>query len=144
MSLVKWNNNLLLPNFTSFMDDFFDETNLNPSLSKFQTLPATNIEETDKAFVLKMAIPGMDKKDIKIEMDKNLLIVSAEKETKEEENDKFYARKEYNFSSFKRSFLIPENVKKESIDAKCMKGELQVTMPKLEVEISKPKQIAVG
>lgn len=107
------------------------------------TVPSANICETDQAYRIEVAAPGLSKKDFKIETDHGMLTVSAEKEEKEEEKNG-YVRTEYSFSSFSRSFMLPENSRVEGIEAKYEDGILTLTLPKKEVTVAKArKEIAV-
>ena len=141
MSLIKLKNRSLSP--TSWFDDFFnDDFFLVPS-SKGNSIPATNIEETDEEFILNMAIPGMNKEDINVELDNGVLTVSGEREDRAEESEKNYTRKEYSFSSFKRSFTIPENAT-ETVTANYKDGVLNITIPKKEIVVSQTKKVKVA
>lgn len=112
-----------------FDDDFFPVvTNRNG------VLPAVNIREDEKRFILDMAIPGIDKKDLKIDLNEDVLTISHEVKNESEEKNNGYQRKEFSYSSFCRSFIIPENVKKEKIEASYKDGILNVTLPKAEEE----------
>ena len=144
MTLVRWNNQSLKPTVNSFMDDFFDNSNFFQNFEKMESFPATNIEETEHAFNLKMAVPGLSREDIKVEVDNNILFVSAEKEREELDENKNYTRREYNYSTFKRSFVLPENTDLEKIDAICKDGQLNIVLPKLEIEIRKTKEIVIS
>lgn len=145
-SLIKLNSNeknVLFPELPSLFDDFLtrDFFNLGSrALSGSTTLPAVNIIETDSAFELEMAIPGMDKKDFKIELEHGTLIISAQREIKNEEqseNSK-YTRKEFSYHSFKRAFNLPENaVNDTEINASYKEGILHICVPKKEP--NKPK-----
>lgn len=143
MSLVNWKSNAMRPRFNSFLDSFFEDSEFLPTKSAFEALPPTNIEENPESFIIKMAVPGLEKDDIIVEINKNVLNISAKTEREEEVDEKNFTRKEYSYSSFKRSFVIPENVLTEKIFADSKKGELILTLPKMEIEVSKPKQIEV-
>jgi HSP20 family protein len=115
-----------------FNDDFF------PVLSNRNTnSPAVNIREDEKNYVLDFAVPGLEKKDIKIDMNEDVLTVSSEVKKESEENKDGYKRKEFSYSSFSRSFYIPENVNREKIEAAYKDGVLTVSLPKQEEEKSK-------
>jgi HSP20 family protein len=144
MSLLKWNSNPLLPAFTSFFDDLGRSEISLPDWPKFESLPATNIEEKDNNFLIKMAVPGLEKQDIKIETDKNILKISSEKEHSEEESKKKYTRKEYSYSSFLRSFVLPENAEYNKITATCKNGELAISIPKNVEKTEKPKLVEIA
>jgi len=96
------------------------------------TVPAVNVTETKDAFELAVAAPGMKKNDFKIDLDGNMLTISAEIEVKKVEEKEKFTREEYNFSSFKRSFTVPEGVNKEKIEATYIDGVLKLSLPKKE------------
>jgi HSP20 family protein len=127
-----------MPNL--FDDDFF------PVLSnRTSSMPAVNIREDEKNYILDLAIPGMDKKDLKIDMNEDVLTISSESRNETEENKDGYKRKEFSYSSFCRSFYIPENVNKDKIEATYKDGILNVTLPKEEEEKSKiSKEIKIS
>jgi HSP20 family protein len=116
-----------MPNF--FDDDFF------PVLQNRSTsLPAVNIREDDKNYILDLAIPGIDKKDLKIDINEDVLTISHESQSEAEKNNDGYKRKEFSYSAFSRSFYIPENTDKEKIEANYKDGVLSVSLPKMEEE----------
>lgn len=125
-------------NFGSFFEDDFFQNRLMPS-RLLQNMPATNIRETDKDFQIEIAVPGLKKEDFKIDIDNGMLSISAEKRDEKEEKDKNYTRREYNYSSFSRSFRLPETVKEEGIDASYNNGVLMLCIPKKE-ETAKPQR----
>jgi len=133
----------------AFFDDFFKPWNEwfgnGGSLwNRALTVPAVNITENKDEYQVAVAVPGMKKDDFKIDVDGNMLSISCEKEESKEEKDKTFTRKEYNYSSFSRSFTLPVEVNKEKIDAKYEDGVLKLSLPRKE-EVKKPaaKQIAV-
>ena len=95
-------------------------------------LPAVNVKETDKAYEITMAAPGLDKNDFKIDVNGSLITISAEREKSDEEKEEGYTRKEYNYSSFSRSFSLPEDTLTDKIDANYVHGELKLLLPKKE------------
>lgn len=108
-------------------------------------IPSANVIENDSEFKLELAAPGFDKKDFKVEIQDGMLNISAEKEQSSEEKKENYRKKEFSYSSIRRSFALPENVKDETIDAKYENGILKVILPKKTLEGSKPKKaITVG
>jgi len=148
MTLLVKRNGSLFPSITS---DLFDTDRFfSPRLSDFEgslldwepamRVPAVNISETDNEFKLELAVPGLTRKDIKVETDNGMLTISAEKEEESKEEKKNYRRREYAFNSFSRSFTLPENVIADKIDAKYNEGVLRVSLPKKEVTITKPKK----
>ncbi len=131
----------------TIFDDFFGNDWLNERLNFgiTSTRPAVNLIETDKEYRIEMAAPGLSKKDIKIDLHKNILSISSEKEETKEENEDHFMRKEFSYSSFKRSFTLPETVDANKISADHSNGILQVHVPKKPEAIEKgPKQIAIA
>ena len=116
--------------FNSPMDEFF-------GLGKVMNVPAVNVNETDKEFALTIAAPGLDKKDFKVDAYDDMLTISAEKE-REEKSERFN-RREYNYSSWSRSFTLPENCDAGKINAEYKNGELKIVIPKM--EIKQPKKV---
>jgi len=114
------------------MKDFADEW------SKMLTVPAVNVVEKNTDYNITVAAPGLKKSDFKINVDGNVLNISAEmEETKEEKDDERYTKREYNYSSFSRSFTLPNEVLKDQIAASYEDGVLKLTVPKKE-EAKKP------
>ena len=133
-SLTKTNNdrNRLFTDFPLLFDDAFSKNFFEKQNRIFNT-PAVNIKETDKSFELDLAVPGMDKKDFKIELKDGSITISAKHENKvEETNEKErYSRREFSYQSFSRSFVLAEDlVDTEAINAKYENGILNVSIPK--------------
>jgi len=122
-------------------NEWFDNGGL---LGRAMNIPAVNITEQKNDYLVSLAAPGMKKDDFKIDVDGNMLTISSEKEETKEEKEKKFTRKEYNYSSFSRSFTLPDEVNREKIDAKYEDGVLKISLPRKE-EVKKPtaKQIAV-
>lgn len=141
--------NETLPFFPRFFGDLFDKEFADWSNSNFSstntTLPAVNIKETDNDFEVTMAVPGMNKKDFKVNLKDNILTISSEKTEENEEKDANYTRKEYSYQSFSRSFTLPKDVVDDNkITAKYENGELHLTIPKKEeAKTKKPIQIEI-
>ncbi len=108
------------------------------------TVPAVNITEKANEYQVSLAAPGMKKEDFKIDVDGNMLTISSQKEENKEEKDKKFTRREYSYSSFSRSFTLPDEVNKEKIEAKYEDGVLKLSLPRREeAKKSAAKQIAV-
>jgi HSP20 family protein len=126
------------PAFTSLFDDFFKPwRDWNPDFNGGRsfaslTIPAVNVAEDKDNYKVAMAAPGMKKGDFKIDVEGNVLTISAETEEKKEEKNGKFSRQEYNYSSFSRSFNLPESVKKEKIEAHYEDGVLSLKLPKKE------------
>jgi len=94
------------------------------------SIPAANIVENKDNYEISLGVPGMKKDDFNIDVEGNVLTISAEKEEKKEEKDERYSRREFNFMSFSRSFTLPEGVNKDKIDASYENGLLRLSLPK--------------
>ena len=119
-----------------YMPGFFEDA-FFPLVSRRESMPAVNIREDDRQFMLELAVPGIDKKDLKIDINEDVLTVSSETKNESEENRDGYKRKEFSYTSFCRSFQIPENVNKDTIEANYKDGVLTVSLPKAEEEKNK-------
>ncbi len=122
-------------------NEWFDNSGL---LGRAMNVPAVNITEQKDDYLVSLAAPGLKKEDFKIDVDGNMLTISSEKEQSREEKDKKFTRREYSYSSFSRSFTLPDEVNKEKIDARYEDGVLKISLPRKE-ETKKPaaKHIAV-
>ena len=134
--------------FPSIMEDFFKPW--SPWLTKGgwekeMSVPAVNITENKENYKLALAAPGLKKDDFKIDLEGNMLTISSEKEESIESTESRYTRKEYSYSSFTRSFTLPEEVNQEKIDAVYTDGVLNLTLPKKEEakKLALSKHIAV-
>ncbi len=141
----------MLPSLTNrsfrpfYVPDIFDDKFFPVLNSRTSSMPAVNIREDDKKFTLDLAIPGIDKKDLKIDVNEDLLTISSETKNESEENKDGYKRKEFSYTSFCRSFQIPENVKSDKIEATYKDGILTVNLPKEEEEKNKiTRQIKIS
>lgn len=112
--------------------DFFNEDFLPSFTRNANTLPAVNIKEDEKAFKLEIAVPGIDKKDLKIDLKDDTLTIASEHKDEKEEKNNGYTRREFSYNSFCRSFYLPENIDVEKIDATYKDGVLEVSIPKRE------------
>lgn len=120
----------------SIFDDFFkpwsqwfDDGGL---VSRTLKIPAVNIKQNGDHYTVELAAPGMKKEDFHIDLEGNMLTISSEKEESNEDLGDRYTRKEYSYSSFSRSFTLPDDVKPEAIDARYENGELKITLPRKE------------
>ncbi len=117
------------PSFLNFFDHIF-EGNIDESNNCSKCVPLTNIIENEKSFNVDIAIPGVDKKDVKIDIDNNLLTVSSEKKEEKKEEKKNFTRKEFVYNSFSRSFTLPKIIDTEKIKANYENGILKIELPK--------------
>lgn len=138
-----------LPSLRSTFDDlfdfegFFDEPRLR--MPRLANLPATNIRELDKEFIVELAAPGLKKDDFHVEIENNILEIKVEKRTETEEEKDKYTRREYDYTAFYRSFTLPEHVVDDKIKAEYKDGVLMIHLPKSEKAIKKAvKEISVN
>ena len=119
----------------SFVDDLFTELPVFIKNEFNQTVRKgfvpVNVKEIEKGYQLEIVAPGFEKTDFKINLDQNLLTISAEKKNEVKENEK-QIRREYNYSSFKRSFTIDEKIDATNIAANYVNGVLTLNLPKKE------------
>ncbi len=125
----------------SIFNDFFD----NEWMVKANaTAPAINVIESEKDYKVEVAAPGMTKDDFNIRIDEdNNLVISMEKkaENKDEKKDGRYLRREFSYTKFQQTMILPDNVDKEKISAQVENGVLAIDLPKLsEEDIKKPQR----
>jgi len=131
-----------------FVNPFFNDVYsiLNDSFvnerAAYRT-PAVNIAETDAQFEVELAVPGLSKEDIKINLDKNVLSVSADKKTETADENKKFTKREYSYSSFSRSFTLPESADQSKIEADYVNGILKLTIAKKEEAKFQTREISV-
>ena len=126
-------------------NDFFD-TDYMPRANC--TAPAINVKDTDKAYVVELAAPGMKKEDFNVHInDEGNLIIKMEKkqDNKEEDKSARYLRREFSYSKFEQTLLLPDDVKKEDSKARVEHGVLTVELPKqVEEKVKVSRQIEIG
>lgn len=109
-----------------------------------ELFPSVDISETPQQYNIRAEIPGMKKEDIKISVNKNVLTLSGEKkEEKKMEGEKFHRSESY-YGSFQRSFVLPDGIKADKVEAAFKDGVLAVTIPKSEEAKSKTVEIKVS
>jgi HSP20 family protein len=126
--------------FPEMLDDFFKPWNerLTGNIwGKMLTMPAVNISENKDNFLVSLAAPGLQKEDFHVDLNGNTLTISCEKEEQKEDKLEKTTRKEYSFTSFNRSFTLPEDILMEKIEATYTDGILTIVLPKKE-EAKKP------
>ena len=126
-------------------DDFFDTR----ALSRMNaTAPAVNVKESDKAYTMEVAVPGIKKEfcRVTINYDGDLeLAIENKFEHKEENKNEHFLRREFSYGNYQQTYTLPENVDKDSISAKVENGVLTITMPKLAEKVGKvQRQIAIA
>ncbi len=147
MTNVKFNSRPFERTLSSLVDDFITEM---PAILKTEVKSPelkghapVNIIEKENEYEIDVVAPGFDKTDFKINLDKNLLTISAEKTREEAVENEKSIRKEFHFRSFKRSFTIDEKIDTEKIEAKYVNGILKVTLARKEEAKSASKDIEI-
>ncbi|MFZ4545518.1 MAG: Hsp20/alpha crystallin family protein [Saprospiraceae bacterium] len=150
-NLSKWSDpafkaNALFPTFSNMVDNFFgkDFESIFDTMSKGIMVPAVNVIENKDNYMVEVAAPGLKKEDFKIEVKDNMLSISSEKEVEKDKSTKKYTRKEYSFSSFARTFYLPDDVDVNSINANYENGELSIKINRKEVKVENKKEIKVN
>lgn len=136
MRIVKYNNNNVFP---SLINEFFNDDFGMNFLNRSHSVPSVNSLENNDSFEIDLAVPGMKKEDFTIELNDKVLVISSET-SNTMENDKMRLN-EFNFSSFQRSFRIPDSVDLDKIKANYKNGILKIKLPKRKESISKPNRV---
>lgn len=127
--------------------DFFNVENMfNRDLwnQVGQYMPAVNVSENDKSFFVDVMAPGFKKEDFKVNVENNVLTISAESKSESNTENKQYSRREYNYSSFTRSFRLPENAKDDTITATYKDGVLKLIVAKTKRETKSGRDIKIS
>ncbi len=137
MSLVK-RNNILFPTLMNeiFKPDWFGGLETASS----GTVPSVNILEKDNGYELQLAVPGLKKEDLVVEINANVLTISAKVAETKETSEQSYTRKEFSYSNFERAFSLPKTVATDNIEASYENGILLLALPKREEALPKPKR----
>ena len=129
------------PFFPSLIDDFIN-TDWNLKVPSFSgTVPAVNIKELDSQFEIELAVPGMNKDDFEIEVEDGVLSISSTQEEEQVNEKGKFTRREFSYSSFRRSFTLPDSVYPTKIDATYKEGVLLVLLPKHKEAQPQPKKL---
>ncbi|MGB0523569.1 MAG: Hsp20/alpha crystallin family protein [Flammeovirgaceae bacterium] len=144
MSIIKKSNGGF-PTIRSVFSDLFDSDKFFESdLFKRDLSPAVNIKDNENNFEIEVACPGFDKEDFNVTVDNGLLTISAEHKTEKEEKEEKYARREFSYSSFSRSFSLPESADDENISGKYEGGILRMIIGKKEASSKVKKEVSIG
>ena len=136
MRIVKYNNNKVFP---SLMNQFFNDDLRMNVINNNHSVPSVNSIENDNSFEIELAVPGMKKDDFTIQLNDKVLVISSENTNSVENNS--MSLNEFNYSSFQRSFTVPETVELDKIKANYKNGILKVKLPKKKDSISKPNRV---
>ena len=124
MNLVRFNH----PGFANLFENLERTQNELQNRNDNNTV-LVNIIEEESSFVLEVAAPGLKKDDFNISLDNQILTISSEVKEKDDEKEKNYSRKEFNYGNFSRSFTLPKNIKHDAITAEYNQGVLSITLP---------------
>lgn len=144
MTLVKWNkktNNALLPGFNDVFESIFNDTFFNDRM--VTRVPAANISESENNYHVELAAPGLKKEDFKLNLEGNVLSISVEQSADHQDSQKNYSKREYSYSSFVRSFTLPESADDSQINAAYADGILRIDIAKREEAKSVRRQIEI-
>jgi len=131
----------LIPRMDMF-DLFFNDVGLTDFFNKEDTLmPAIDISETEKEYVVTGEIPGVDAKNLDVTLTDGILTIKGEKKQENEEKEENYHRIERHYGSFERSFRIPEKVKTDKLNATYKDGVFKLSLPKAEVVEAKKIEV---
>jgi HSP20 family protein len=133
-------------NYQSRVDlfnEFFNSFENKESKELFDFTPSVNTREGKEAYHIDVDLPGIDKEDVEIHVDKNILTISGKREVKEELKEEDYYRIESSYGTFSRSFTLPEKVDIENIRAASDNGVLEIIVPKLNIVTDTTKKIEI-
>ena len=140
MTLIKWKP--AFPEFSDMFDDFFrDDDFYRRWPARVMNMPAVNVRELDKSFVLEVAAPGFKKEDFEVSVDSGMMTISAEVKAEKKKEEDNFTRKEFTYESFKRTFTLPDDVKTDNIKARYEEGILKIELPKSKKPAKEPSKI---
>jgi HSP20 family protein len=121
------------PSIGKWIDNLFNSTLSDVMGSDYSlSSPSVNVVEHDDHFKMHLAAPGLEKNDFTLQIENDFLVISAEKKMESEDTGKRFTRREFNYSSFKRSFQLDDTIKRDGITASYENGVLNITLPKKE------------
>ena len=147
MMLVKKGNHKrrMMPGFSGLLDDFLTSDFPAPFTRNFGTqVPSVNVVEGNDQFRIEVAAPGFKKEDFKVSMDNDILTISGEVKGENKSDDEKFTRKEFTYTSFQRSFTLPDTVEAEKIEANYEDGILKIALPKKEEIKKMTKEINIS
>ncbi len=146
MTFVKLNQRPVEKRINTLFEDFFNNYPsriLNEEFSGANQGVPANVKETARAYILEIIAPGLDKGDFKVNIDNNILTVSAEKKAENKDENERQVRREFNYKSFTRSFTMDDTIQADNIQAKYENGVLYLELPKKEEVKIAPKEISI-
>jgi len=143
MTLVKWNpTRSLMTDFDRIFDSMFSHDLPLFPLAQSWT-PAVDVNETETEFFLSADMPGLDKKDVSVDIHDGVITIKGERDIDNEKSTDGYRIRERQLGSFNRSFRLPDNVNEDKIAAKFKNGVLTVTLPKTKEILPEGRQIKI-
>lgn len=138
-----WRNrgSLIAPSMEDFIEKIFYGWPGIVKDTELTWIPRVDVNETDKEIILDIELPGIDKKDVKVEVKDNTLSISGERNQEKKTENAESCRVERHYGKFERTFALPDTVLTDNVSAKYKDGILILTLPK--TEKAKPKEIAV-
>jgi HSP20 family protein len=149
MTQVKLTRRPFEASFNNLVDELFNEVPVllrngnGNGQSQWKSNVPVNIRETEKAYSIDVVAPGFEKTDFKVNLDQDILTISAEKNADAKKEGEKEIRKEYSYRSFKRSFTLDEKINGDTIDAKYVNGVLTLNLPKKEEVKTASKDISI-
>jgi HSP20 family protein len=144
MTLVKWNpKRSLISDFDRIFDNMFNIDLPMNSVGNSYSL-AVDIQESEKEFILSADMPGLNKKEVSIDIHDGVITIKGERIKEDKISFDDYRIHERQFGSFNRSFRLPDNVNEDKISAKFTNGELLITLPKSKEIKPEGRQIKIG
>jgi len=141
MSLIRWSPWRELETMQRHLSRVLDDSNLALGMEEGHWLPVVDIRETADAIVVHAELPGIDKKDVKVDVKDGVLTISGERKYEKDVKDENVHRIERSYGSFSRSFSLPTHVDINKVEARLEDGVLKVRLPK--TETARPKSIDV-
>ena len=136
MRLIPWHRSALSRRadslFNRFFEDPFNFTEQLPEVLQSAPVPAVNIAEDEKTLTVSAELPGLEEKDINVQIMGNQLVISAERKFEEEKKEKEFLRVEHQYGSFSRTITLPTGLRTDAVEAVYKKGILTVAIPKIE------------
>ena len=144
MTLVKWNpTRNVMTDFDRIFDSMFTNDLPRSSLAE-SWMPAVDVNETETEYLLSADIPGLDKKDVSIDIHDGIITIKGERAIDNEKSTDDYRIRERQLGSFNRSFRLPDNVNEVKVAAKFKNGVLTITLPKTKEIIPEGRQIKIS
>jgi len=141
MALIRWSPWRELESMQRHLSRVLDDSNMALGMDESHWLPAVDIRETADAIVVHAELPGIDKKDVKVDVRDGVLTISGERKYEKDVKEENVHRIERSYGSFTRSFSLPSHVDVNKVEAKLDNGVLEVRLPK--TDTAKPKSISV-